>query len=107
VYRDSETDTDNFILEGKFEIPYKKKNTRIKGNERKQALTNRMKPHLLEQESISQLYEKRANEKLKHITQDVENDWQNVKEVVLTAAKESLVYISVKAMNWIITLIRI
>jgi uncharacterized NAD(P)/FAD-binding protein YdhS len=61
-----------------------------------------LKTHLLEQERIRYLYGRRLKEKLKPITQDVEDDWQNIKEAVLTAAKESLGYKSIKK-NWIRT----
>jgi hypothetical protein len=57
----------------------------------------------LEQESIRYLYGKSLKEKLKPITQDEEGDWQNIKAVVLTAAKESLGYKSIKNKNWIRT----
>jgi uncharacterized protein YrzB (UPF0473 family) len=44
----------------------------------------------LKQESVRYLYGKRLKEKLKPITQNVEDDWQNIKEAVFTAAKKTL-----------------
>jgi general stress protein 26 len=41
--------------------------------------------------------------KLKPITQDMEKDWKNITEAVLTAGKESPGYKLVKMKNWIRT----
>jgi hypothetical protein len=90
VYRGSEIDSDHFILESKFEIPHKKQRHRNKRKPKTSLDKESLKTHLLEQESIRYLYGKRLKEKLKPITEDVEDDWQNIKETVLTAAKESL-----------------
>jgi NAD(P)H-flavin reductase len=90
VYRGSEIDSDHFILESKFEIPQKRQRHRNKRKQKTSLDKERLETQLLEQESIRYLYGKRLKEKLKPVTQDVEDDWQNIKGAVLTAAKERL-----------------
>jgi hypothetical protein len=78
MYRDSEIDSDHFILESKLEIPHKKQDTGTKENKKTSLDKERLKTHLLEQESVRYLYGKRLKDRLKPITQDVEDDWQNI-----------------------------
>jgi hypothetical protein len=43
----------------------------------------------------------RVNEKLKHFTEDVKDYWQNIKEALLAAGRESLGYKSERKRNWV------
>jgi hypothetical protein len=58
------------------------------------------KIHLLEQESIRYLYKKRLNVKVQPITDNIEEDSKNIKEVVLGVAEESLGYKPTKKKSW-------
>jgi hypothetical protein len=59
VYRGSEIDSNHFLLQSKFEIPLKKQRHRNKRKPRTSLDKERLKTHLLEQESIGYLYGKK------------------------------------------------
>jgi exonuclease III len=58
VYRGSEIDSNHFLLESEFEIPHKKQRHRNKRRPKTSLDKERLKTHLLEQESIRYLMEK-------------------------------------------------
>jgi hypothetical protein len=51
-----------------------------------------LKIHLLEEESVRLLYQNRLTNKLKPTTENIEEDWINIKQTILEAAFESLGY---------------
>jgi hypothetical protein len=95
VFRGSEIDSDDMLVESRLE--FTKRNTYNKRKKEKESIINKhFKIHLLEQESIRNLYKNRVKNKIKPVTNNTETYWENIKETVLKAAEESIGYKSRK-----------
>jgi hypothetical protein len=100
VFRGHKIDSDHYLLQSKIHKQYyiKKRNT-------KSTKSNiRIKIHLLEEDSIEILHGNRPKDKFKHKeTGDTEENWLNIKRVILEEAKEGLRYKPIKKKTWIKT----
>jgi len=61
------------------------------------------KVHLLEQESVRNLYRNRLKGKLTPLTGEIDTDWMKIKEDITTAAEESIGYKKWKNRKWLRT----
>lgn len=92
AYRGPECGTDHKMVKAEIICPKKRKTYQVKAEKEEQKIeSHEFKIHLLQEESIQALYEKRINKYIR-IYEDstVENKYKHLKEVIIKAASEAL-----------------
>jgi hypothetical protein len=88
VFRGYDTLSDHYLVVSKIHL-YTRWNSQTK---KKTQISEIFKVYLLEQESICNLYQERINQHLqaKSISENIEEEWENLKEILTKAAKEGI-----------------
>ena len=91
TYRGAELDTDHYLLITRLSFPPRWKNTH-NSNQQKNRAEEKYKIRLLNDQSTRWLYAKRIDYYLqkKEESIDVEEEWENLKQILKSAAEESL-----------------
>ena len=88
VFRGSEIDSDNKLVESKFKFPTHATHSYNKMDKTIYKKPPTFKVHLLEQESIRTLYRNRWKGNLTPLTGEIDTDWMKIKEAITKAAEE-------------------
>ena len=103
VFRGSEIDSDHKLVESKFKFFTHVKYSHNKMDKTIHKKTPAFKVHLLEQESIRNLYKIRLKGKLTLLIGEIDADWLKIKEAITKAAEESKGYKKWKNQKWLQT----
>lgn len=88
VYRGPDINSDHFLLVSKVAIPARWKRFKCK----KKEYAETFKVHLLQQESIRKLYQRRIEQYMTQtsISRNINQEWYEIKQIIIQAANESL-----------------